>query len=95
MTEGEPRQEEQVPLPRTREVVDWWLARWGRAEPLTRQDVERLIAANGSTAEGLFLARRNLQGAQILKMDLRDANLQSADLIRTDFQGALMIDANL
>ncbi len=39
---------------------------------------------------GRWIARANLQGA-----DLRDANLQGAKLVRADLQGADLRDANL
>ena len=90
MATEEPRQEEQGPLPRYREAVDWWLARWGRTELLTREDVERLIEANGGTAEGLYLVSRDLQDA-----DLRYANLQGANLWRANLQGADLSGAKL
>ncbi|MBF8266668.1 MAG: putative Voltage-gated potassium channel [Dehalococcoidia bacterium] len=70
--------------------MDWWLAKWGRAEPLTREDVERLIEANGSTAQGLNLSGRDLQGA-----DLGGANLQGAHLMGANLQGADLVLANL
>lgn len=84
------RSQEQGPLPRSLEAVDWWLKKWGRTEPLIREDVERLIEVNGGTAERLVLNRRDLGGA-----NLREANLQSANLRATNLQGANLWRANL
>ena len=53
--------EEQAPLPRGREAVDWWLKKWGRSEPLTREDVQHLIKVNGGTANELALSRRTFR----------------------------------
>lgn len=108
MQEEQPRQEK-GPLPRTREAVDWWLKKWGRQavldsqEPMTREDVERLIEINGGTAEGLYLFKRNLSGIELLEASLRGAilaeskfykamifsvDLQEAELARANFHGA-------
>ena len=93
-------QDDRGPLPRDRAGVDWWLRKWGRTEPLTRQDVERLIEANGGTAEELYLARRNIQGASLIRANLQHAilsgaNLQGADLIGANLQGTDLSGANL
>jgi len=83
-------QEEKGPLPRTSEAVDWWLKKWGRTEPLTREDIERLIEVNGDTAKELNLGGRDMRGA-----DLISANLQGADLYEADLQGASLAGAKL
>ena len=82
--------EEQAPLPRGREAVDWWLKKWGRSEPLTREDVQHLIKVNGGTANELALSRRNLQDAS-----LGDSNLRGARLWRTNLRHASLGYANL
>jgi hypothetical protein len=67
----EEREEKQGPLPRSREAVDWWMKKWGRdavvegKEPLTREDVERLIEVNGGKAEGLDLNFRDMRGINL------------------------------
>jgi hypothetical protein len=84
------------PLPRSRVAVDWWLKKWNRQavidgqEPMTREDVERLIEANGGTAEGLHLASRDMGGVDLQEVDLRSANLEAANL-----QGTHLNRANL
>jgi hypothetical protein len=76
--------------------VDWWLEKWGRGavvtgtEPLTREDVERLIQANEGTAEGLYLTLRNMR-----QVHLESAQLQGAILVRADLQTARLPRANL
>jgi uncharacterized protein YjbI with pentapeptide repeats len=72
-------------------------------EPLTREDVERLIEVNGGIAEGLFLRRRDMrrinlwggldsehdvQPFQFQDVDLSWSNLQEADLSWADLEGA-------
>ncbi len=105
MTE-QPPQEPQGPLPRTREAVDVWLRRWGRdaqaegTAPLTRDDVERLIAVNGGTAWGLDLSGRDMRGialphADLQGTDLSNADLQGADLMQANLQGAHLFAADL
>ena len=89
------------PLPRTSEAVDWWLKQWGRNdvlsgdEPMSREDVERLICANGGTAAGLDLTFRNLRSANLSGMDLREVLFQAADLGRTDLREADLFRADL
>ncbi|MBI2873351.1 MAG: pentapeptide repeat-containing protein [Chloroflexi bacterium] len=93
MTDETPKQQE-CPPPRTREAVDCWLRRWGRGdvvegkEPLTRNDVERLIEANGGTAKDLDLSRRNVRGIDLHEMNLSCAKLQGADLRHATLDGA-------
>ena len=88
------------PLPRTSEAVDWWLKHWGRHdvlsgdEPISREDVEGLICANGGTAAGLDLASRNLHAADLSGMDLREALFQAADLGRADLRDADLFRAD-
>ena len=60
--------EEQAPLPRGREAVDWWLKKWGRSEPLTREDVQHLIKVNGGTANELALSRRRKRFSAIISI---------------------------
>ena len=90
--------------------MDWWLKQWGREdvlsgdEPMSRQDVEGLIKANGGTAEGLDLTYRNLRSANLSEINLREARLQAADLghadlreadlFRTDLRGAFLVRAD-
>ena len=93
--------EEQGQLPRTREAVDWWLKKWGRQavidrqEPLNREDVERLIEANGGTAEELSLNLRDLSGANLSDCDLKKATLNRSNLRATDCSGADLQDTGL
>src|SRR5919106_6403959 len=92
----EKRLPEQGPLPRNREAVDWWLRKWGRhavadgKEPLTREDVERLIDANGGTAEGPDLSWRDMRG---IDLEARGGTL--FDPVRFNLQGIDMESANL
>ena len=95
MTELAQQQPEEESLPRTQEAVDCWLENWGRAEPLTGRDVERLIEVNRGTAEGLYLGHRDLQGAELGFLDLKGANLQGANLLGANLQGANLQDATL
>ena len=88
-------QEEQGPLPRTPEAVDWWLKRWGRTEPLTREDVERLIKANRGTPEGLDLGGRDLHGADLFGINLEGAYLAGIDLQRAHLNEASLQDTQL
>jgi uncharacterized protein YjbI with pentapeptide repeats len=87
-------QKEKGPLPRSREAVDWWLKKWGRdsvvegIEPLTREDVERLIGVNGGTAQGLDLFSRNMQGIDLIRVNLEGANLTGATLKGAQLRGA-------
>jgi hypothetical protein len=95
--------------------VDWWLKKWGRdavvagTEPLTREDVERLIEANGGTAAGLYLPLRDLRGINLgLRTDqegksqpfklqgivLADSNLKQAELGFANFNGADLARCN-
>ena len=99
------------PLPSISEAVDWWLKQWGRkdvlsgGEPMSREDVEQLICANGGTAAGLDLNFRNLHSANLSGMDLREASFQAtdlgradlrdADLFRADLRGAFLMQANI
>ena len=89
------------PLPRSREAVDWWLKQWGRGEalsgdePMTREDVEGLIRANGGTAAGLDLAGRNLREADLSEMNLREVHMQGADLGHADLREADLFRAGL
>jgi len=108
--------EEKGPLPRTREAVDWWLNKWGRhavvddKEPLSWEDVQKLVAVNGGTAWGLELGNRNLreidffeaklQGTILNRTDLRDAalmwaKLQEVDLTAADLRGTNLHGADL
>lgn len=108
--------EEKGPLPRSREAVDWWLKKWGRdavidgQEPLTREDVERLIEANGGNPAGLDLAARDLRNIDLgpgkdesgefhpinlLEVVLSEANLQGAKLGQANLQGSYLDLANL
>ena len=88
-------------MPRTREAVDWWLKQWGRDrvlsgnDPISREDVERLISVNGATAEGLYLASRNLNSANLSEMNLRGVCFQATDLGRTDLREADLFRADL
>ena len=92
---------QEKPLPHTGEAVDWWLKRWDRdgvlsgEEPMSRNDVDGLIKANGGTAEGLDLTFRNLQSANLSEMNLREARLQGADLGHTDLREADLFRADL
>jgi len=97
---------EQDPLPRSREAVDWWLRKWGRdavvegKEPLTWEDVQRLIMVNGGTAEELNLSRRRIRGENLIGANLRGAyflgaDLQSASLVGANLQGTNLRFANL
>ena len=89
------------PLPRTSQAVDWWLKQWGRNdvlsgyEPMSREDVEGLICANGGTAAGLDLTFRNLRSANLSGMDLREVLFQAADLGRADLREADLFRADL
>jgi len=95
------RPEEQGPLPRSQEAVDWWLKKWGRdtvvegKEPLTWEDVERLIEVNGGTAEGLHLVERDMLGADLRGADLAGASLQGASLWEAKLQGASLEGARI
>lgn len=101
--------EEPGPLPRSREAVDWWLKKWGRdavvdgQEPLTGEDVERLIDANGGKPERLYLHKRDLRGINLgLQIDgggksqpfnlqgivLADSSLKQAQLGFANLEGA-------
>ena len=98
-------------MPRSAEAVDWWLKKWGRDavvsgdETMSREDVERLISANGETSAGLYLAARNLREADLSGMNLREACLREAnlfyadlretDLSRTDLREADLFHADL
>ena len=92
---------QEKPSPRTGETVDWWLKQWGREdvlsgdEPMSRQDVEGLIKANGGTAEGLDLTYRNLRSANLSEINLREARLQAADLGHADLREADLFRADL
>ncbi|MBI4337972.1 MAG: pentapeptide repeat-containing protein [Chloroflexi bacterium] len=92
--------------PRTREAVDCWLRHWGRhaqadgTEPLTREDVERLIEANGGTAQGLNLNGRNMRGiylehAVLVGADLSGADMSDAVLRFADLSDAKLVRTNL
>lgn len=105
MTQEQPHQKDEGPLPRDRKAVDWWLQKWwgytviDENEPFERGDIDRLIGVNGGTAEELHLVNRNLQNAQLewIKLqgaDLREANLQGAHLQSADLQGADLRRAN-
>lgn len=103
MQEETPQEKDR--LPRTREAVDWWLKKWGRQavvdcqEPLTREDVERLIEVNGGTAEGLYLPERDLSAINLYPSDshghLQPFDLRGAILARCVFQKALMFSIDL
>ena len=88
------------PLPHTKEAVDWWFKQWGRddvlsgKEPVSREDVERLICANGGTAAGLDLTFRNLNSAKLSEMDLRGVCLGGADLGHTDLRESDLLRAD-
>lgn len=89
------------PQPQTPEAVDWWLSQWCRgdvisgSEPMTRQDVERLIGENGGTGEGLDLSFRNLNSADLSGLNLRGICLRGADLGRADLRNADLFRADL
>ncbi len=101
MTEPVQQQPEKGPLPRTREAVDWWLTKWGRDEvvagnePLTREDMERLIAVNGNTAEDLELSERSLCGAHLTFLPLNKVNLWRARLESANLSCARLEATNL
>ena len=88
------------PLPHTKEAVDWWLKQWGRddvlsgKEPVSREDVERLICANGGTASGLDLTFRNFNSAKLSEMDLRGVCFRGADLGHTDLRETDLLRAD-
>ena len=88
-------------MPSTSEAVDWWLKQWGRkdvlsgGEPMSREDVEQLICANGGTAAGLDLTFRNLHSANLSGMDLREVLFQATDLGRADLREADLFRADL
>ena len=88
------------PLPRTGDAVDWWLKQWGRddvlagIEPMSREDVKRLICANGGTAADLDLTFRNLNSANLSEMDLRGVCFKGADLGHTDFRESDLLRAD-
>jgi uncharacterized protein YjbI with pentapeptide repeats len=90
--------------------------KWGRQavveakEPLTREDVERLIEVNGGVAEGLFLRRRDMrrinlwggmdsehdvQPFQFQDVDLSWSSLQEAELSWADLEGARLFRSAL
>ena len=79
-------------MPRSREAVDWWLEKWGRQtvvsgdEPLSREDIERLIKVNGGTARDLDLTYRNLRGLDLSEINLREIRLREADLNHADLR---------
>ena len=89
------------PLPRTREAVDWWLKHWGRDavlsgdEPMSREDLKRLMSVNGDTAEGLDLTFRNLQSADLSEINLREIRLREAALGHTNLRETNLFRANL
>ncbi len=89
------------PLPRTRESVDWWLKHWGRDavlsgdEPMSREDLKRLMSVNGGTAEGLDLTFRNLQSADLSEINLREIRLREAALGHTNLRETNLFRANL
>lgn len=99
--------QEQGPLPRSREAVDWWLQKWGRQavldgqEPLNREDLERLIEVNGGTAEGLYLPERHLGAINLypIRRDshghLQPFNLRGAILAGCVFHKAMMFSVDL
>jgi uncharacterized protein YjbI with pentapeptide repeats len=102
----EEAQQGKGPLPRTREGVDCWLKKWGRQavvdgqEPLTREDVERLIEVNSGTSTGLYLPERNLSAVDLHpKSDshghLQPFSLQGSILARCEFQKAMMFSVDL
>jgi uncharacterized protein YjbI with pentapeptide repeats len=64
-------------------------------EPMSREDVEQLICANGGTAAGLDLNFRNLHSANLSGMDLREASFQATDLGRADLRDADLFRADL
>ena len=96
---------EQGPLPQTRDAVDWWLTKWGRQEPLNREDVERLIEVNGGTGESLDLTRRDIrkinlwrglrEDKDVLPFELAGANLSWSDLRAANLSGADLQEARL
>ena len=96
MTQEMQHEEERGPLPRTREVVDWWLKKWGRQavidglEPLNRQDVERLIEVNNGTPEGLYLYHRDMSG---IDLGLGHDKFQGIQIF--DLWGAVLADSKL
>ena len=107
---GEDRTRVEVPVERARAGrirLDRLLTERGvldeqgkQTRPLTLDDVERLIAANWDTAEGLNLSERDLQGAKLSNAklqgaDLFGAELQRAKLFRAKLQGADLSGAHL
>lgn len=63
-------------------------------EPLTREEVERRLAAAG-TSERLDLHRENLSGVDLSNLDLHGANLNGADLRRANLRRADLRRADL
>ncbi len=59
--------------------------------PLTREDVLRLIKENGGTAEGLDLSGKHFQEG----INLQEITLKGADLCRVHLEGANLALANL
>ena len=84
------RQQEQGPLPRTHEDVNWWLKKWGRQEPLNREDIERLVEANGGSPQKLDLGGRDLVG-----IDLRPRKRRSGVFSGFHLEGVLLSEAQL
>ena len=64
-------------------------------KPLTREDVLKLIEANGGTAKGLDLSRRNLQGIDLSRLDLKSISLNGAALTGAKLHGAILTEAGL
>ena len=81
--------------------MDWWLQEWGREavvsgdEPLSREDIERLISVNGGTARGLDLTYRNLRNTDLSEFNLREICLRDADLNHADLRDADLFRVDL
>ena len=70
------------------------------SSPMTREDVERIVAEARSKClpanlYGADLSRANLYGANLYGANLRGANLSRADLYGADLYGADLRGANL
>lgn len=89
------------PEPRTREAVDWWLNQWrlddvaSGNEPLSRENIKKLICVNGGHGAGLDLSFRNLHAADLSECNLRETCLRGADLGHTDLRDADLFRADL
>ena len=62
---------------------------------MSREDVKKLIDANGCSSDGLDLSFRNLNSADLSGLNLRGARLRGADLGHTDLRNADLFGADL